>query len=196
MFVIGLVVVAVAFVGPVDTLAHRQFSWHMAQHLLLISVAAPVLAAARPDDALLAAFHRPPITRPPVTAVVAAALTQVLVLMTWHLPALFEFALSNNEMHAAEHLTLLGSAFLMWSLLLRTRGAGRGAALIVLFVASLPPMGYGVGLVIAPTTWYQSYTLSDQQLAGVVMWAYGGAAVVVGGVLLFVSWLLAAERGP
>jgi putative membrane protein len=190
----GLVVIVCALTGPLDSLAHRQFAWHMTQHVLLISVAAPLLAAARPDDVVRAALGRPPAPRPAVTTVIAAAVMQVLVLMTWHLPALYEYALENIPLHATEHLTLLASAFVMWSLLLRTRGSGRGAALVVLFVASLPPMAYGVGLVIAPSAWYRSYTLSDQQLAGVVMWAYGGAAAVVGGVLLFVSWLLTAEH--
>ena len=190
----GLAAILCALTGPLDNLAHREFAWHMTQHVLLISVAAPLLAAARPDDVVRAALGRPPATRPTVTAAIAAAAIQVLVLMTWHLPALYEYALENVVLHATEHLTLLASSFLMWSLLLRTRGAGRGGALVVLFVASLPPMAYGVGLVIAPSAWYRSYTLSDQQLAGVVMWAYGGAAAVVGGVSLFVSWLLTVEH--
>jgi hypothetical protein len=33
-------------------------------------------------------------------------------------------------------------------------------------------------------------------VAGVLMWAYGGAAVVVGGVGLFASWLVTAEAEP
>ena len=55
-----------------------------------------------------------------------------------------------------------------------------------------------MALTLASTPWYSSYgrvdELADQQLAGVVMWAYGGLAAVIGGVALGVGWLRAAEH--
>jgi cytochrome c oxidase assembly factor CtaG len=116
--------------------------------------------------------------------------------MSWHIPWLYEEALARDPVHGLEHVTLLGTAFLLWAHLLRSAGAWRGVALIVLFLAAFPPMAYGVGLTLATSSWYSSYTLGDQQIAGVLMWAYGGAAVVVGGVGLFASWLVTAETAP
>ena len=53
-------------------------------------------------------------------------------------------------------------------------------------------MAYGVGLTLAPASFYPAYSLADQQLAGVLMWAWGGAAATVGAVALFATWLVTA----
>ena len=37
-------------------------------------------------------------------------------------------------------------------------------------------------------------SLQDQQVAGVVMWGFGGAAALVGGCALFISWLESLDR--
>jgi putative membrane protein len=195
-FVVGLMVVALALVGPIDSQAHELFRWHMVQHLMLVSVAAPLLAIGRPvevaEEVLGRRFTRPPT--PP--GLVGSTLVQVSVLMAWHVPWLFELAVHHDSVHALEHVSLLASAFVMWWHLVRSAGAWRGLALIVLFLGSFPPMAYGVGMALARTSWYSSYTLDDQRLAGVIMWAYGGGAVVVGGVGLFASWLATAEVEP
>jgi len=53
-FYMGLVVLAAALMSPLDALASTLFSGHMAQHLLLMVVAAPLLVYARPTAALVA----------------------------------------------------------------------------------------------------------------------------------------------
>src|SRR4051794_33923755 len=47
-FFAGIAVLAVALLSPLDGAAHRALWVHMVQHVLLISVAAPLLAAGRP----------------------------------------------------------------------------------------------------------------------------------------------------
>jgi len=188
-FFAGIAVMAVALVGPLDAAAHRGFAPHMAQHLLLVSLAAPLLAGGRPLDLARAVVGVGRGTPPTVFSLTCAALVQVTVLMCWHIPVVFEAAARSEPLHAVEHLTMLLASFVLWSQLLKTAGAVRGAALIVLFVIGLPPMAYGVGLAFAPAPWYSTYTLADQQMAGVLMWAYGGTAATVGAVLLFASWL-------
>src|SRR5436305_840017 len=49
----GLGSLALALLSPLDVLAHRRFVAHMAQHMLLIAVAAPALLLADPLAALL-----------------------------------------------------------------------------------------------------------------------------------------------
>jgi cytochrome c oxidase assembly factor CtaG len=195
-FVAGLVVVALALLGPVDARAHDLFAWHMVQHLLLVSVAAPLLAIGRPTAVLRTLLGLAPPAPPRAAALVGSAVLQVGVLMAWHVPWLYQQALDHDPIHALEHLTLLGTAVAMWSHLVRSAGVWRGVALLVLFLAAFPPMAYGVGLTLATSSWYASYSLDDQRVAGVLMWAYGGAAVVVGGVGLFASWLVTAEAEP
>src|SRR3954453_11408154 len=189
-FLAGVSVVALALMGPLDTRAHQHFSAHMMQHLLLISVAAPLLALGRPVDVARPLLRlRPP--RPlSISPVVGVALCQVTVLLGWHVPDAYQGAVDNEVLHALEHATMLVSAFALWSSLCASRGTLRGAALLVLFIVGLPPMAYGVGLTLAPASFYPAYSLADQQLAGVLMWAWGGAAATVGAVGLFATWLI------
>ena len=126
------------------------------------------------------------------------AFVQVTVLLAWHVPAAFDAAVRHPLLHGVEHVTLVLSVWALWTALLRLPPADSGGAVVALFVATFPAMGYGVAVTLARQPWYAPYrhgsALRDQQLAGVVMWAYGGAAAVVGGVLLGVAWLRAAER--
>jgi putative membrane protein len=200
-FMAGIAVVAVALVSPVHGWSERSLTGHMVQHVLLISLAAPLLARARPFATVAERFGlvdrvmpRPGWLRSrPDTFLAVAGVVQVGVLLGWHAPVLFDDAVGHPLVHELEHATLLASAFVLWSLLLRV--ADDGAAVVTLFVVTLPAMAYGVALTLASHTWYAPYPrLRDQQLAGVVMWAYGGLLAVVGGVVLGVEWLRRAER--
>jgi|SRR4051812_3985413 len=191
-FLAGVSVVALALMGPLDARAHQHFSAHMTQHLLLISVAAPLLALGRPLDVARSVVGLRRSRPPSISGVVAIALCQVIVLLAWHVPDLYQAAVNNEAVHALEHLTMLASALALWASLFACRGMLRGAAMLVLFIVGLPPMTYGVGLTLAPASFYPAYTLADQQLAGVLMWAWGGAAATVGAVGLFATWLMSA----
>jgi putative membrane protein len=201
-FLTGIVVVALALVSPIDGAAHRRLWVHMVQHVLLISVAAPLLAVGRPFA--LAAWAWPgslPRVRLPGrwTVVTAAAMAQVVTLLVWHVPALYDAALAHDPVHGAEHVTLLVTAVLLWAALDAIEGEQGGLGLVVVFVVSFPPLMLGAAMTFATTTWYPAYAagadaLVDQQLAGVVMWAYGGLAVVAGGIYLFVAWMRDLEQ--
>jgi len=207
-FYAGLAVLTIALVSPIDTRAHRVLWVHMVQHVLLVSAAAPLLAFGRVFEVFGRAcgFGRFPFLWRHRRAGVALAATstvaaiQVVTLLVWHVPALFDAALRHDVVHGLEHLMLLGTATWAWASLLRFNAEHGGAAVLALFIASLPPMVLGVGMTFARTVWYPVYLgrgvnpIADQQLAGVVMWGYGGLAAVGGGVFLFVQWLLRLER--
>jgi putative membrane protein len=201
-FIDGLVVVAVALLSPLHDAAERTLWTHMVQHILLISVAAPLLAMGRPLAVANAWLGvRPPALRARgvVLLVVVAASTQVATLLAWHTPALYDAAVVHQPVHELEHATLLGSAVLLWVTLEHLADRG-GLAVLVVFAVSLPPMVLGVGMTFARSLWYPAYAdrvrdpLADQQLAGAVMWAYGGVAAAAGGIYLFARWLRALER--
>jgi cytochrome c oxidase assembly factor CtaG len=167
---------------------------HMVQHLLLISVAAPLIAAGRPLDVIAAGFRRRIVLPRRWTWLVAASVVQVGVLLAWHVPSIFESATGSDGIHDLEHATMLLSSIALWLMVRDGFGARRGAGVLVLFICSLPPMGYGVALTLARTAWYRDYpSIADQQLAGVWMWAYGGGAAVIGGVASFASWIISAS---
>jgi putative membrane protein len=100
-FAAGLAAVAVALVSPLDTLAEVLFAAHMAQHMLLVMVAAPLLVLGAPGLPLtvslppgwrrrLGRLRRQPAMaagRRLVTRPVVAWGVHVGVLWAWHLPA-------------------------------------------------------------------------------------------------------------
>jgi putative membrane protein len=197
-FAAGLVALCVALVSPLDGLADHSLTAHMVQHVLLITVAAPLIAVgtplvvfghafdATPGDvpSLLRRQYRPHrATRYWAAWTVAALVMHIGAVAAWHLPALYD------------------ALVLWWAALGAGRRSRRGGGVLVLFVATLPANALGLLMTLAATTWYPSYShgsaaaaLQDQQLAGVVMWGFGGMATLIGAFALFVSWLQSLDR--
>jgi cytochrome c oxidase assembly factor CtaG len=199
-FFAGLVVLATALVSPLDTSAERHLWVHMVQHLLLVSVAAPLLVLGRPDRLLPPGIRLPrSVNRSPASWLAIVAITACLAvgtLLVWHLPSLYDRAVTDDRIHALEHVLLLTTAVAFWWALQQGTRHRRGAAVLAIFVTTLPLTVLGVGMTLATTPWYPAYAqgsavsaLVDQQLAGVIMWAFGGLAALVGAVALFATWL-------
>ena len=208
-FLAGLAVVAVALSPPLDGAAGRRFSAHMVQHLLLMLAAAPLLVAARPGAMLLEALPVPArarigrtLHRPGWRMARHVATNPVLVLTlavggfwAWHLPRLYEAALTDNAVHVLEHGTFLGGAFLFWTVVLDPgprRRLGLGATCGFVFAAMLTNIWLAAGLAFATTPLYGAYAragagaaLGDQQLAGVVMWVPADIVYFVTLMMLF-----------
>ena len=202
-FVIGLVVVAAVVMGPLDVGAEQRLSWHMVQHLGLISVAAPLLVLGHPIRLAtqLLGFASRRARQPDSVAAGGGAVFSLTVLFTWHIPTLYQLALRNELVHGVEHITLLGSAMLLWSALLQGRDLGAGV--LWLYFITLPMTALGVAITIARTPWYWTYVhgnvgaaVRDQQLAGVIMWGFGGLVAVVSAVALFATWLMRLDAAP
>src|SRR6267378_872507 len=100
----ALAVLFVALNGPLHNLSDTYlFSAHMAQHLVLTLVVRPLL---RPRWVM--ALGRV-VTRPLVAAIVFTG-----PIVIWHVPALYEAALRNHNLHIVQHLIFLTTAVLMW----------------------------------------------------------------------------------
>ena len=62
-------------------------------------------------------------------------------------------------------------------------------------VGALPGTALGAALTLASRRWYAPYpSMADQQLAGVVMWAFAGAAYVIAAGALVGVWLSSLDR--
>jgi cytochrome c oxidase assembly factor CtaG len=215
-FAAALVAAGVALVSPLDGAADRSLTAHMAQHVVLISAAAPALAISAPLIALAYAFDpagpahlagrwgRPHVPRGRQWAVLTAValVVHTATVGVWHVPVAYDAALSNVGIHAFEHLTFLFTAAVLWWAALGTgRRSRRGAGVLVLFLTTLPMNALGLMMTLSRSPWYPEYVhgsvakaVQDQQLAGVVMWGFGGVAALVGAFALFVSWLEGLER--
>jgi putative membrane protein len=204
-FALGLAATGAALMSGLDVYADRYLTVHMAEHMVLTLAAAPLLVAGAPLQLALRASDRParariarllraaaPLTHPAV----AFALLPAALLAT-HLTPFYDFALRHPWAHALEHVLYTGAAISFWTPVIgaephahRLSGFTRTAYL----VASMPAMSaLGAVLVSAQHPLYPTYAralggsaLSDQHVAGALMWV--GSALVVVGFALAVAW--------
>lgn len=211
-----------ALVSPLDALSHVLFSAHMAQHLILILVAAPLLMLSDFPLALLWALPRrwgQPLGRylnqsqmlsrisHALCHPVSAWLLFTIALWVWHAPVLFEAALQDATIHALEHLAFLLTAMLFWWVLFKPAGQNYvryGMAIPYLFTTALQSGILGALITFTAQPWYSYYTplvtrwgltpLQDQQLAGLLMWLPGGVVFTLLTIGYFAAWFSAIER--
>lgn len=212
----GLVLAAVALLGLHDA-AHERFAAHMAQHLLLMMVAVPLLLLADPLPAALWALPAP--ARRGLGALLAEgallrrawrALTHLpvawilyaLVLWLWHLPVAYDAALRIAWLHDLEHVSFVAAAVIFWWPVIApaprvTAPAPPVARVVYLVLAALSGGALGVLLAASPAPLYAYATgdpLADQAWGGVLMWAVGGA-IDMAAVLAVVARVLGGPRG-
>jgi cytochrome c oxidase assembly factor CtaG len=135
-FYLGVATVFVALEPPFDNWADTSFALHMAQHVLLIAVAPPLLVLGRPWPRMWMPFPARArrsaarglargrwsaplrlaartLTKPPVALAVLA-----IVLALWHLPSLYGAAVQHEGIHLLEHTCFVVAALLYWGPLL------------------------------------------------------------------------------
>ncbi len=218
-FTLGLIALTTALVSPLDPLGHTLFSAHMAQHLVLILVAAPLLAVSRAALAFSLAlprrwrrawrsFERGATVRAVTHPVVVVALHAV-ALWAWHLPSLYELAIRNETAHIAEHLSFFATAIGFWTLVAHSgpRGRmGRFPAVGIVFVTLLQGAALGAILTFAGSPIYSVHSagalawgltpLEDQQLAGAIMWVPPGTLYLATMAVLLARALSESEPRP
>lgn len=175
--VLSISVLALVFLSPLCALASALFAARVGHHVLLVAIAAPLLALARP-------------TRMPV-AVGLPFLAATAALWLWHAPVLYDAALSNKALYWVMQGSLFGSAYLFWRAAF-SQPAGSGVMWV--FLAYLAMGMLGAILTLAPYAVYETHALAplawglsplaDQQLGGLVMWMPAGLAYAVWGAML------------
>jgi len=217
---IGIAALAAALASPLDALADRRLSAHMAQHLLLMMVAATALVWARPTLALIWVFPRgvrqtlgrawntmaAPRIAPTLQRPATAWILFCGSLAFWHLPLMYRWALESESRHALMHLSFLGAGMLFWSIVIepsRKRRLDLGRTILFVFSAAVVAGLPGAVLTFARTPIYHSATplmptgmtaLGDQQLAGLLMWIPMDLELFAVAAALFAVWLLEMDR--
>ena len=215
----GVGAIGVALVSAVDLYATSLFSVHMVQHLLLAMVAPPLLALGAPvtlalrvapmslrSSVLLPILHSRvvrAVSWPPVGWTLFA-----VVMWATHFSPLFDAALENPALHDVEHLLYLTAGLLFWWPVI---GADPvrwrlGPAARMVYLGAQMPLNTAVGLAIyfAPTVLYHHYAtlrrpwgpdpVTDQQVAGIVMWGAGDLILVIALLLAVAAGLQTIER--
>lgn len=186
---VGVGVTVATLSPPAEARAEGSLTAHMVQHVVLLVIAAPLVAASR----------RPGAGATPLAAWVlfAAAALHAGLMVAWHLPWAFDSAERTDGIHALDHVSLLATAAVFWwAVGLGTRPPHRLSVLAV-FASSMAGVGLGAAMTLAASPWYARHpSLTDQQVAGVVMWAIAGLAYLGIGIMLFVRSLGEKEPGP
>ncbi len=214
-FAAGWVTLALSLVSPLHQLGGVLFSAHMAQHELLMVVAAPLLVLGRPVIAFLWALPlswrrslgtwstASPVSRTwsVITLPSMAWALHAVAIWLWHAPSLYQATLGSEMVHTIQHVSFLGTALLFWWALLHGVQArlARPAAVIYLFTTAGHTSLLGALLTFSPRLWYPLYDsttapwgltpLEDQQLAGVIMWVPAGLAYLIAALALAATWL-------
>jgi putative membrane protein len=212
----GLLVLVVALLPSFEDLTGDSFPAHMAQHMVVLLVAAPLLALGAPGLPLLVALptrwrrrvgalrSAPAVRRARslATAPLLAVTVHTAVIWAWHLPVLYTAALASPTLHAVEHLCYLAVGLWFWTLL-ATTGRHRlegGLAVLFVFLAALPMSALGALLTLAPRPLYPEQSglgaqgLADQQLAGLIMWLPPDVVYLSLCAVLMLRWLRGLAR--
>ena len=128
-FAAGLVVIVLSLDSPIDGYAEQLFWVHMLQHVLLITVAPPLLLLGRPWPRMWRALPlrtRTEIGRTLARAPLAAPVRRLarplpafvlftVTLLAWHIPAAYNATLSSSAVHQLEHATFFFTGLLFWA---------------------------------------------------------------------------------
>jgi putative membrane protein len=204
-FLCGLLAVWIAVGSPLAALDEEFLSAHMMQHLLLMSVAAPLILLGAPSllfrhglPYLFSGVLRVRRLGNLVTTPVFTWLAATTVLIVWHTPAVFALGLESHWLHELEHLTFFVAGLLFWwPVIPRRLGVSECPqwwVVLYLFLATLPCDALSAFLVFCDRVVYTPYLsvprsldvspLQDQAFAGALMWIFVTFAYLVPAVLL------------
>ncbi len=221
-FYTALAVLAIALASPIERLSAQLFWVHMIQHVLLITVAAPLFVVARPWirlwrclplDArrwLARGLSQGRRTAPlrvvsrtlgrPVPSFVAFS----VVLLAWHVPALFDATLRSGTLHAFEHTLFFATAVMFWKQVIPSPPLHTHllAAQRVLYAVGGMTVSWALAVVLAlaPDPLYSFYAhqasrpggisaIADQQLAAGIMWVPGSVTFLIVVFIYVHRWL-------
>ena len=210
-FLGAMAVLFVALISPVDRLGEQLFAMHMVQHVLILDLV-PILLMLSLTKALLRPLtrrvqvleRRAGVLAHPAFAVVAYVVTMGF----WHVPALYDLALRDPNVHVLEHLCFMSAgALYWWHLLSPIRGRisiGPFGPVVYMLVTKLFVSFIGIAITFAPESLYAFYAdaprvwgLSadaDQAVAGAIMAVEQSVVMGIALAYLFVRALGESEK--
>jgi cytochrome c oxidase assembly factor CtaG len=220
----GVLSLWVAMASPLALLDHQLLTVHMVQHLLLMTVAAPLILLGAPAIALLQSlpqtFRRgvlaPLLRRPPVHAMgrfitdpAFCWLASTATVIGWHVPALFQLGMQSEGWHKVEHASFLAAGLLFWWPVVQPWPSlarwPRWSVPLYLFLATLPCDALSAFLTFCNRVVYPHYLsahrlfdispLRDQESAGALMWVWVTFAYLVPAAVVTIQ-MLSPRRRP
>ena len=214
---------AIALAGPLDYYSGDLFAAHMAQHIVIAMVAAPLLLMGRPMPAYIWALPRPlrigagsALTGSGLIVRVLTALTRPQValplfigtLYVWHIPQAYNGSLENEWLHLFMHFTMFATAILFWWPIIgpppiRTQ-LNYPRRIVYLLLAVTPTALLAAIITLTKTVLYDFYlnapghfmwsAMEDQRVGGLFMWIPGNFVYLLTLTVLFFKWFNEEER--
>lgn len=169
---------------------------HMAKHMLIMAVIAPLYVLARPLPQWLAQWLAvsgraglnllKPLLRLGRFPMWTSGL-QGISIWFWHTPKFYNLAVANPWWHLTEHVSFALAAGLFWWSVL---GRPNKAALPALLFTAMHTGMLGALLTFAQRPLYSDrYDILDQQLAGLIMWVPGGLPYLIACIWCSLDWV-------
>jgi putative membrane protein len=223
-FYAGLLSIVIAVDSPIDTYADELLWVHMLQHIILLTVAPPLILLGRPWPTMWRALplaERTVLAREVASSRLAAPLRALArplaawilfnaTIIAWHIPAAYDLTERNGLVHAIEHAMFFFFGLLFWARVIDVgplRPHLQWPARIAYIVGAMI-VGWVLAIVfiVAPQPIYQHYAdlatrpggisaLTDQQLAGGMMWVGGSIAFTIALLIGLYEWV-APEPPP
>ncbi len=223
-FYTGLVSIVIAVDSPIDAYADELLWVHMLQHIILLTVAPPLILLGRPWPTMWRALplgSRTVLARgvakshlaAPLRALAAPLAAWILfngAIVVWHIPSAYDLTERNGAVHAAEHAMFFFFGLLFWARVIDT-GPLRPhlawpARIVYIVGAMIVGWVLAVIFVVAPEPIYQHYAdlrtrpggisaLTDQQLAGGMMWVGGSIAYTIALLIGLYQWVAPEPPG-
>lgn len=201
LFLLGDLVLLLSLISPIDPLGDQYlFSAHMLQHLLLILTVPPLLIAGLTGGRVQAWIQHPRVRMAErfLGNPAVGWLSNMAMMLVWHLPVLYNAANASTAVHVTEHLCFLVTGCMFWWPIFTPLGSERmqpGRAMIYLFSAAVISTLLGILITFLPVGLYEPYlhpadeigalhlirttwgisAAEDQKLAGLLMWVPGCA---------------------
>ncbi len=198
-FSLGVFILLLSLISPIDPLGDTYlFSAHMLQHLLLILAVPPFLIAGFTPQRVAGWMARPCLRQAEqfLGNPVVAWVSNIAMMLAWHLPTLYNAANASTPIHITEHMCFLITGCMFWWPIftpLREERMQPGKAMLFLFGAAAVSTLLGILITFLPVGLYQPYlhpedeigalhlirvtwgisAAEDQKLAGLMMWVPG-----------------------
>lgn len=204
-FLAGTALLLFALNGPLHDLSdYYLFSAHMVQHLLLVLFVPPLWLLGTPGW-----LWRPLLKRRGVwpvarffTLPLVTFIVYNVVMVTWHIPAFYNAALLNHDLHILQHLTFIAAAMLMWwpvvGPLPELIRISPPMKMLYVFAYGIPMSIVAALIALTGDVLYPFYAeaprvtglspLEDQQLGGLIMWVPAMKVYWVAITIIFFHW--------
>ena len=205
LFFSGLALMFLSLNGWIHDLSdYYLFTAHMVQHLFLAMGVAPLLIMGTPGWMLrpLLRFRAVRAAASPLGSAIACFFIFNIVLIGWHLPPLYNAAMTFHEVHIFQHLLLLAASVVMWWPVLSPMAEyprlSYPGQMLYLFLMTIPMSVVSVSIAYAGSILYPEYAsaprvfrispMEDQMLGGLIMWIPGGLYFFAVISVIFYRW--------